>query len=71
MYKTMFAIFLELLTKGKVSRQHLANKLYCSERSISRYIDRLIDEGVPIKILKGRSGGYELNGEFVASLKRF
>jgi len=62
---------MELLTKKKVSRQYLANKLYCCERSITRYIDRLIADGAPIVVRKGRGGGYELDGEFSASLRRF
>jgi len=67
----MFSIFMELLTKKRVSRRYLADKLYCCERSITRYIDRLILDGAPVIVVKGRGGGYELDGKFIADLKRF
>ena len=67
----MFSIFMELLTKERVSRQYLANKLYCCERSITRYVDRLITDGAPIKSIKGRGGGYELDGIYLHNLRRF
>ena len=71
MYKTMFSLFLELLTKKKVSRLDLAEKLYISEKTVSRYISHLIADGVPIISMTGRGGGYELDGAYIATLKRF
>ena len=52
-----------LRSRGKVSRQELAQELEVSLRAVSRYKEDLELAGVHIKETRGKHGGYELAGK--------
>lgn len=50
---------IEILNQGKrVTARELAEKLYISIRTVSRCIEKLKLEGVPIESKEGKFGGY-------------
>ena len=52
---------LELLQSGGVRTvAELADRLAVDERTVRRYVDHLIDLGVPVESVRGRYGGYRL-----------
>ena len=53
---------LELLQSGGVrTLGELADRLEVDERTVRRYVNHLIDLGVPVDSLRGRYGGYKLS----------
>lgn len=59
-----FSILLTLVSKHKVSRDYLSEKYELSTRTISRYVDTLLDSGVPIISTSGKNGGYTLADDY-------
>ncbi|MEV6970582.1 YafY family protein [Hamadaea sp. NPDC051192] len=52
---------LELLQSGGIrTMAELADRLGVEPRTVRRYVDHLIDLGVPVESLRGRYGGYRL-----------
>jgi predicted DNA-binding transcriptional regulator YafY len=52
---------LELLQSGGVRTvTELADRLGVDGRTVRRYVDHLIDLGVPVESVRGRYGGYRL-----------
>src|SRR5580698_707092 len=52
---------LELLQSGGVrTMAELADRLGVEGRTVRRYVDHLIDLGVPVESVRGRYGGYRL-----------
>ncbi|NUO61518.1 MAG: YafY family transcriptional regulator [Hamadaea sp.] len=52
---------LELLQSGGIrTMAELADRLDVQPRTVRRYVDHLIDLGVPVESLRGRYGGYRL-----------
>lgn len=64
MYSVMFSILMTLVTKRRVSRSFLAKKYEISPRTVSRYIDALIQAEVPILSSTGKNGGYYIPDEY-------
>ncbi len=56
-FQVMLHILFRLLKVRKVSARALAQENGVSERSIYRYVEELIVAGVPLDIIRGRSGG--------------
>lgn len=54
-----------LLGKRKVTRDYLAERFSVSKRTVSRYIEELLDAGIPIISTSGHRGGYSLADDFV------
>lgn len=52
---------LDLLQSGGVrTAAELAERLGVEDRTVRRYVDRLIDLGIPVETVRGRYGGYRL-----------
>lgn len=64
MNSVIFSILLNLLTNKRLTREMLAEKYEVSTRTISRYIDVLIESGVPILSVPGVGGGYTLPDDY-------
>ena len=64
MNSVVFSILLNLLTSKRLTREMLAEKYEVSTRTISRYIDVLIESGVPILSVPGVGGGYTLPDDY-------
>lgn len=57
-------IMLALLkSRGKMTRNEIAQEIECNKREISRYKDDLEIAGVRIKEIRGKYGGYVLEGK--------
>lgn len=54
-----------LMNKRKVSRKYLAERFSVSARTISRYLDVLMDAGVPIYAKSGVNGGVYLADDYM------
>ncbi len=55
--QAMLRILFRLLQQRKMSARALAAETGVSERSVYRYVEELIVAGVPLDIIRGRSGG--------------
>ena len=64
MESLMFGVLMTILLRKKVTRKYLAEKFEVSQRTISRYIDKLCEAGVPIYSTKGVAGGYSISAEY-------
>ena len=64
MESLMFGVLMTILLRKKVTRKYLAVKFEVSQRTISRYIDKLCEAGVPIYSTKGVTGGYSISAEY-------
>lgn len=62
---TVFSILMILMNKRKVTRDYLAERFSVSKRTVSRYIDVLLDAGIPIISTTGLHGGYSLADDYV------
>ena len=60
----IFGILLTLLNKKRVTRQQLAEKYELSIRTISRYIEILEQNNIPIESKQGVDGGLSIYDEF-------
>ncbi|MCY6354760.1 helix-turn-helix transcriptional regulator [Clostridium sp. ZS2-4] len=52
-----------LKSRGQMTRSEIAEILECDKREVSRYKDDLYMAGVRIKEIRGRNGGYVLEGK--------
>lgn len=52
-----------LKSRGQMTRNEIAEILECNKREVSRYKDDLYMAGVRIKEIRGRNGGYVLEGK--------
>ena len=64
MNSVIFSILLNLLANKRLTREMLAEKYEVSTRTISRYIDVLVESGVPILSIPGVGGGYTLPDDY-------
>lgn len=64
MNSVVFSILMNLLSSNRLTREMLAEKYEVSTRTISRYIDVLIESGVPIISVPGVGGGYTLPDDY-------
>lgn len=60
----LYALTLYLLNHGKTSASELAKHFEVSVRTIQRDIDALCQAGIPICVLTGINGGYEILSDF-------
>lgn len=64
MNSIIFSILFILIEKKKVSRAYLCDKFEISSRTVSRYIDILIESGIPVLSNPGVGGGYTLPDDY-------
>jgi len=69
--QVIIQIFLELLTKRKVTRQYLSKKYELCPRTISRYVDILVKARIPIESTTGTNGGYVLQNNYTLERQLF
>lgn len=53
-----------LIANGGCSRVELAKRYELSERTVRRYIDAMVEAGVPVAALPGRGGGYRIEADY-------
>ncbi len=63
----LIGILVDLLENNKLTAKFLSEKYEVSTRSIYRYIDLLICNGIPISTQKGVNGGIYLDKNFCLS----
>ena len=61
---TIFSILMMLVDKRKVSSDYIAERFSISKRTVSRYINVLIDAGVPVVSETGPHGGIALPDDY-------
>src|SRR6201999_3925868 len=55
-------MWLDILQAGGTrTLRELAERLGVDERTVRRYVDHLLDLGVPVRSVRGRYGGYQLS----------
>ena len=57
-------LLITLLNGNKYTAKQLADKFEISVRSVYRYMDELSEAGVPIEVLQGRAGGWQIDPQF-------
>lgn len=62
------ALLLILERRGRTSASRLAGELEVSERTIHRDIEGLMEAGVPIIVIRGPAGGFELANGYQSGL---
>ncbi len=65
MNSIIFSILFLLLEKRKVSRTFLCEKFEISPRSVSRYVDALVECDIPVLSAPGKGGGYMLPDDYI------
>lgn len=63
-HSLVMQIYLTMLSKRKVTRDFLAEKFELSTRSVTRYIQTLMDASIPIISITGPNGGYTLADDY-------
>lgn len=64
-FSHLYTVMLMLINgKSCIPRKTIADKLGVSERTVQRYIDELIDAGVPVSSVYGRGGGYGIASDY-------
>lgn len=58
------ALLIELLNGKMFTAKQLADKFEISTRSVYRYMDELSEAGVPVTVVKGRNGGWQIDPQF-------
>src|ERR1700742_5387348 len=54
-------MWLDILQAGGTrTLRELAERLGVDERTVRRYVDHLLDLGIPVESVRGRHGGYRL-----------
>ena len=57
-------LLVTLLNGKRYTAKQLADKFEISTRSVYRYMDELLEAGVPVEVLQGRSGGWQIDPQF-------
>ena len=57
-------LLIELLNGKRYTAKQLASKFEISTRSVYRYMDELSEAGVPVSVVQGRSGGWQIDPQF-------
>jgi predicted DNA-binding transcriptional regulator YafY len=60
----MMTLLLQLQVHGQVSGRDLARQLEVSERTVQRDVEALAASGIPIRAVRGKAGGYRLDGGY-------
>lgn len=63
----IFGMLVTIINKKKITRDQLCEKFEISKRTVSRYLDILIDANIPIVSIQGRNGGISIAENFVLS----
>lgn len=60
----MMTLLLHLQVHGQVSARDLARQLEVSERTVQRDVEALAASGIPVRAVRGKAGGYRLDGGY-------
>jgi predicted DNA-binding transcriptional regulator YafY len=60
----MMTLLLQLQVHGQVSGRDLARQLEVSERTVQRDVEALAASGIPVRAVRGKAGGYRLDGGY-------
>lgn len=60
----MMTLLLQLQVHGQVSARDLARQLEVSERTVQRDVEALAASGIPVRAVRGKAGGYRLDGGY-------
>ncbi len=62
-FSTLIDIFIELLSKRRVSAAYLAEKYSLSPRTVYRYVE-ILSQSLPLQVKRGRAGGIYLADQY-------
>jgi len=63
-HTVIFGILVTILNNKKVTREYLSQKFEISMRTVARYLNVLLDVGIPIESIIGRNGGISLRDDY-------
>ncbi len=64
----LMSLLLHLQTRGHLTARDLATRLNVSERTVQRDVETLAGAGIPVRSVRGPTGGYQLDGGYRTKL---